>query len=840
VSTLGFILAIAYLPGALAFRLPTLDRSKRAALPAEERLFWAVMISVIVSSAVAFALAGLGAYTLGRLVTVNVVLTIVLAAASGGDLRLGSASPRPTWTAALPAALIALGAWMYFAVPAAEYVMGGRDPGVYMSEGIQIAQRRALMTTDPVVAAVPAAARDIFFPMHGQDGYYSIRYMGFHLRDPDIGTVSGQFPQGYPIWIAIAYGLDGVTGTRRVIAWWAILGVLAVYFAARRLCGPVPAAAAAGLLSVHVIQTWFARYPNSEIVTQALIFPALLAHAYAHEDEDRFFGPVAASLAGLALFTRLPAVIAVGPMVLGSLLAPIGGHRARAGFLVTLAAWMAVAAIYYTTQLRPYFSRPIEYVQSLQPIHLAGIAAAGLAAGVLLLAIRQPRIAAMTRQWLPRALIAMVGGGSIYAMYFREPGVALAAHDAYALRMFGDLYVTRIALGLAVVGYGLVVWRSFWRAAAFILTITTLSLFFFYKMRIWPEQFWLARRFLTEILPATFIFVAAALFAPSWIEGTTWKKMPAALGKAARPVLWAIGILAVILLGRHYLAASKPIRTHIEYAGIIPKIEQLAAGFGDNDLVLVDSREASDTHVLALPLAYIYARNVLVLANARPDKPTFARFFDWAREHYENIYLIAGGGVDLLSPGIASAVVSNVSFQVPEYERTPYNVEPHQTRLKPFDFTIYRILKSDADATAYSLDVGGADDLHLLDFHPKERLGGRRSVTFRWTKTRSQLLLGVKDTSRDLVLRLSSGRPRGVAHPSITVRTGGHELGTAELTNEFQDYVFPLPSRLAADPRNGSGPMQFELETSTWRPSDVFGGSDSRQLGVMVDRAEIR
>ena len=106
--------------------------------------------------------------------------------------------------------------------------------------------------------------------------------------------------------------LDGVTGTRRVIAWWAILGVLAVYFAAKRLIGPIPAAAAAGLLCVHVIQTWYARYPNSEIVTQALMFPALLAHAYAHEDDDAFFGPIAASLLGLALFTRLPVAIALG------------------------------------------------------------------------------------------------------------------------------------------------------------------------------------------------------------------------------------------------------------------------------------------------------------------------------------------------------------------------------------------------------------------------------------------------------------------------------------------------------------------------------------------------
>ena len=135
---------------------------------------------------------------------------------------------------------------MYFAMPASEYVVGGRDPGVYISEGIQIAQRQSLLTTDPVVAAVPQPTRDLFFPFYGEAGYHSLRFMGFHLRDPETGTVSGQFPQGYPIWIAIAYGLDGVTGTRRVTAWWAILGVLAVYFAGARLIGPLPAAAAAG------------------------------------------------------------------------------------------------------------------------------------------------------------------------------------------------------------------------------------------------------------------------------------------------------------------------------------------------------------------------------------------------------------------------------------------------------------------------------------------------------------------------------------------------------------------------------------------------------------------
>ncbi len=65
---------------------------------------------------------------------------------------------------------------------------------------------------------------------------------------------------------------------------------------------------------------------------------------------------------------------------------------------------------------------------------------------------------------------------------------------------------------------------------------------------------------------------------------------------------------------------------HVEYAGIIPRLETLASRIGDRDLLIVESRNASDTHLLGLPLAYIYAKNVLLLSSPKPDKTTFAGF----------------------------------------------------------------------------------------------------------------------------------------------------------------------------------------------------------------------
>ena len=41
VGALGAII-VGWLPGAVFFRIPWLDRDRRAALPADERLFWAI------------------------------------------------------------------------------------------------------------------------------------------------------------------------------------------------------------------------------------------------------------------------------------------------------------------------------------------------------------------------------------------------------------------------------------------------------------------------------------------------------------------------------------------------------------------------------------------------------------------------------------------------------------------------------------------------------------------------------------------------------------------------------------------------------------------------------
>ncbi|MEK6631347.1 MAG: hypothetical protein AABY89_11495, partial [Acidobacteriota bacterium] len=123
---LAQLMVVAYLPGALAFRLPTANRLRRAALPADERVFWAVVLSVTITTLVTLGLASGGAYTFGRLLAADAGISALLLLAGRGKLRLSAPAPKPQWTALVPVALVALGMSLFF--PSSEYVMGGKDP----------------------------------------------------------------------------------------------------------------------------------------------------------------------------------------------------------------------------------------------------------------------------------------------------------------------------------------------------------------------------------------------------------------------------------------------------------------------------------------------------------------------------------------------------------------------------------------------------------------------------------------------------------------------------------------------------------------------------------------
>jgi 4-amino-4-deoxy-L-arabinose transferase-like glycosyltransferase len=800
-------------------------------LDVEERAFWRVVLSLAWSLSVALVLAALERYRFERLLIVDAALSLFLALiVIAGRTRWREIRPAPVrWSVILPLCLIVLGAWRFF--PPSEYIIGGKDPGVYVNAGIQIAQRGAIIVRDPVVAMVPPFARDLFFPPDRNTDYYlSVRFMGFFIRDPDTGAVVSQFQHVFPASVAVGYGIDGLTGARRAVSFWAVLGLLSVYFAGARLFGRPAAAAAAFLLALNVIEVWFGRYPNIEMTLQALLFAALLANARAHVEDDPFFAPIAGALLVLLLFARFDAGIAVGATVIAlSLEFAAGQGRLRLTFWIPLVAGGLLCGWYLIGPMRAYSALPLYFIRNLPRwMHLALLLGAAAGAALLFLVRRSPRLSERTRDLLPIVLAVGVTALAVYALFLRRPGRYLAPFDAYALRIFADYYFTLPALIAALIGYVLFARRLFWRDPAFFLTLTAFSLLFFYKTRIVPEHFWAARRYVPVILPGLLLLVAAAA-----LTGARGRSL------VTRAIRGPIGIVFLALLAAQYARVAKPIADHVEYEGVIPRVEKLAGRIQDDDLLVVESRDSgSDAHVFALPLAYTYARNVLVLSTAVPDKPTFGAFLDRMHARYRRVLFLGGGGTDLLSSRWSVEPIDSERFQIPEYD-SPRNAFPKFVKRKEFDYSVYAFGPPPAQPPDSALDIGINDDLNVIRFYAKEQSEGH---TIRWTQKQSIVIINhIGAGDRTLALWMNDGgRPPAAPPADVSILVDGRVLGVVHVTGGFKEYDVAIPPDVAAAAAAAGEPVRVMLRSSTWNPQSVLGTADDRDLGVMVDRVAVR
>lgn len=828
------ILLVAWLPGAVILRLPGRSRPYRAGLPFDERLFWSVLLSLVWSTSLTLLLASFDRYSFDRLLALNGAAVLIAVAARRQHLRLPAPVSRPQWRALVPAAIVGIGIWLYF--PPSEYIIGGKDPGTYVNEGIQIAQRGQTVIRDPVVAGLPGPFRDLFMPDHGQSTYHSLRFMGFFVQDPAAGTVVGQFPHFYPASIAIGYGLNGLSGGRQAIGVWAMLGVLAVFVTGARLYGVAAAAAGSLLLATNVVVVWFARYPNSELPMQALLFGALLAAARAREGGGTFFATVAALLLGLALFVRYEVLLAIAAFVAAAVLAPASGQRLGRTFGLVLGLATVPALSYLTGTMQAYAAYPLGFIANNGGWLLVGGLTVGAVAAHRLMRIE--RVGVTVRRWLPIAVAVAVAILALYGYFFREAGGRTAPGDAMAFRTFG-WYVTPWGLLLATAAAVFFLARDLWRDPTFYLTFVTFSTFFFYKTRIVPEHFWTSRRFLGIALPGALLLMAAGareLFAPQRLARL--RPVDGSLRPRRVAGIASIALMAALLapVGHAFRQASAPVARHVEYAGVIPELEQLAARIGDEDLLIVEGRNAgTDLHVFAMPLAYIYARQLLVLESPAPDRQTFEQFIQWAQGEYDRVLFLGGGGTDLLTRTTHALPLGGRRFQVPEYD-SPINAYPHGVHAKEFEFGLYALTTgAPREAGPIDLDIGGdTDDLHVVRFHARERHAD--GTRYRWTGSQSFVLLPrVPAGAVTLTITMSSGgRPASAPPAEVEVALDDRVLGTVVAGESLQSFAFDLPADHVETLAAAGEPVRVRIRVATWNPADLLGAPDTRDLGVMV------
>jgi hypothetical protein len=102
-------------------------------------------------------------------------------------------------------------------------------------------------------------------------------------------------------------------------------------------------------------------------------------------------------------------------------------------------------------------------------------------------------------------------------------------------------------------------------------------------------------------------------------------------------------------------------------------------------------------------------------------------------------------------------------------------------------------------------------------------------------------VVNLSGAEREVTLVMADGgRPAGADPARVEVFFGDEPLGAVDVTGDFRPYVLPLPPNVAADAAGRSDPVRLRLVSTVWVPQALLGGPDTRQLGVMVDRVEIR
>jgi hypothetical protein len=233
---------------------------------------------VIIVSA-SLVLTSLGTYSLARLNIISVVMAALLFLlglfiwfSNKKNKNAGSFNPRRRKLELhhLWLLLVCLAAFFLYSSYTTEYIIGGRDPGVYANQGIYIGKTGGLSMEDGFIRDNYEKLQSII--QIGSPGFYAAYERGLS-NDP--GLIIPQFMPMFPSMLALGYSLFGIAGALKINAFAGVLSLLAFYAFGKQLIGRKGAFLAAVFLAFNPSQLWNARITQTELLSQFLFFSAV-------------------------------------------------------------------------------------------------------------------------------------------------------------------------------------------------------------------------------------------------------------------------------------------------------------------------------------------------------------------------------------------------------------------------------------------------------------------------------------------------------------------------------------------------------------------------------------
>lgn len=809
---LPLLVFLLYAPGAVLLNVCLQRRLRRP--PFSDRAEWlytAILISFLLSGGLGLVLAETGLFSPWLLFVLVGALCLALALGMGhANFRLRSFLLYLRWPAATPQRatesrlarlqMFALGVLVLvaaglFARPA-EMLRGALDSGVYVNAGVSLGRTGAIFQRDTLMRQLNNDTGEVNELMQGmsRDRYAldRLRMSGFYVLDKKAALVMPQHYSLFPVWIGLLYSLFGIWGGLYASPMLALLGVLSVYFFARRAFSSGAALLGTTLLVLCPVTIWFARYPVSETLMGVLVFSSCFAflrmvqltrdpplYLNAGTQTTQVHAPSEASGRGSwASLFGLIAGVAFGEMALARpdfifYLAPLPLYFIYwrltrrwqpaytwllAGLLATLAIYVVHLSFYGFAYTLDVYHNVIQNTRRLWGpllIALYGGAALLFALDRLYLRLRPfwERVESLgTRyRWAWVGLIALAIGGYAVYNYAIGPWLPNLREDNAGNPLKQEVFTTWASyIGAPVdLGSRYNLLRIGWYLSppSMVLGVVGLLRWVWNRLNAGTAPFLAMLAILSYVfIQETYteahyiytmrrympIILPALLLGVAWSCQFLWSRVrPRVLGTAVAGIV-ALG------LGLFFVYTSRTIIPHVEEGGALAQFNDLASRFKNPaKTVVLFSDGRDEPNLVSTPLQFIYGIESFVLVRSYPDinSPIIEKIVQrWQKDGYEVYVMMGANGGKVHFNSLSLKEVGSWQYAVPEFEQLYYQ-KPYNVSSAYLPWGIYSVqpIAAPPHALPWAVNIGEMDYPALVAGFNKQETADNGETYWRWT-----------------------------------------------------------------------------------------------------------
>jgi hypothetical protein len=687
---------------------------------------------------------------------------------------------------------------------------------------------------------------------------------GIYFKNNTENVITGQFLPGFPVWLAISFGLLGLKAFLIITPIIGILGLIALYLLGTELYNRTAGLIASSLLAINTLYLWFTRQPLSEIMANFILIGGIYFALLYIKERIELYSIISAASFGVLFLVRMDSILLLIPlsMLLIYFRTEEELKKAKLLFAVITGSFFILSIITLLVHYTNYFHLLSLYFLDLDLGSYQDRLAAEIfrinhlikllivvAATALYIYVykRAPAISRKFALWktkakyLKIALTGILTSIIVFQFYIRpslpfkfmSPQANSARRLAWYFlpldwiglsdkpmynneyRFLIDIFILIFSISLIYTFYKIKNFRHLFVFTIFIVY----AVVYFRNLFTVPYHYWLNRRFIVIILP----FILLAL-------GNMLSKML----RSGR-LLQIASMTIVCFLVISFIGGFSLIARHHELDGSIRQIDYIAENLDDDSLYIMDASRGLQYHLIALPLKYIYGKNIVLFEPGDENNRRLGKLIPKLKEHFSNIYYCSGERDSLPSLPYSLRQRSWAELLVRRFETTtnidhrpPYKVMDMRISLQVFHLT------SESRITEMSsmLDFGsGREDFLGGGFYNAEISD---SGSLRWTMDQFSFYAAPSKNRGSIRISMSNGRPHNLKPPRVSFSIGNEKLNEFYVLQEKREYIINLPEKYLQDK-----PILIKGTSDIWMPREAGVNLDVRELGVIIYNATL-